>query len=60
MKKNNIQVDLAKGYDVMKNGKKIANYPGTPIGYEMAKALAADGKNRYIRYWGLKDLSAVG
>ena len=60
MKKNNIQADLVKGYDVMKNDKMVAHCSGTSIGYAVAKAIAADGKNRYIRYWGRKDLSAVG
>jgi len=60
MKNTEIAVDLTKGYDVMRGAKIVAHYPGNIMGLALANACAAQGKSRYIRYWGRKALSAVG
>lgn len=45
-----VAIDLSRGFDVM-FGSKVLRHCAT---YEEALAYAAQGRRRYVRYWGVK------
>lgn len=47
-------IDMSCGFDVMHKGKALHHFEGTADGYAAAKAYAAQGRGRYIRYYGKK------
>lgn len=47
-------IDRSCGFDVMSRGKALRHFEGTADGYAAAKAYAAQGRGRYIRYYGKK------
>lgn len=54
MSNTNITIDIARGVDVLRNGKLVEHFDG-------ADALAAawrcvrQGRGRYVRYWAVKE-----
>jgi len=60
MKKNDIRVDLSRGYKVMRGRKTVGEYSGTSLGLAMANAHLRQNRNLYLLYWEKKDLAAVG
>lgn len=48
-----ITVDVTRGVDVFRGSKLLAHFEGAHA-LEIAKAMAAAGPGRYIRYWGKK------
>ena len=53
---NGIAVDLSRGFDVMFGSRVLRRFDT----YEEAQAYAAQGRRRYVRYWGLKPQTAEG
>lgn len=47
-------IDMSYGFDIMCGSKVLRHFEGTPDGYAAAKAYAAQGRGRYIRYYGKK------
>jgi len=48
-----ISVDFSRGVDVMR-GKQILRHFDGEGALEAARAYAAEGRGRYLRYWGIK------
>ena len=48
-----VTIDFSRGFDVFRGSKLIAHFDGAGA-YEAAKAKAAEGPGRYVRYWGIK------
>lgn len=48
-----ISIDLSRGVDVLRGSKLVEHFDGADA-YERAKACAAAGPGRYVRYWGIK------
>lgn len=48
-----VAVDLSRGVDVFRGSKLLRHFEGAGA-LEAAKAFAAEGHGRYVRYWGLK------
>lgn len=48
-----ISIDISRGVDVFRGSKLIAHFEGAGA-LEAAKAKAAEGPGRYVRYWGIK------
>ena len=51
-----IPVDTTRGVDVFRGSKLLRHFEGADA-YADAKAYAAQGHGRYVRYWGLKEES---
>lgn len=50
-----IAVDLSRGFDVMFGSRVLRHFAS----YDEAQAYAAQGRRRYVRYWGLKPQAAA-
>ena len=48
-----ISIDFSRGVDVFRGSKLVAHFEGADA-YAQAKACAAQGHGRYVRYWGLR------
>ena len=48
-----ITVDATRGVDVFRGSKLLAHFEGAHA-LEIARAMAAEGPGRYVRYWGVK------
>lgn len=48
-----VAVDLSRGVDVFRGSRLLRHFEGAGA-LEAAKAFAAEGRGRYVRYWGLK------
>lgn len=49
-----INFDITRGVDVFRGSKLIEHFDG-PLAYERAKLCMAEGRGRYMRYWGVKE-----
>lgn len=48
-----ITIDISRGVDVFRGSKLLEHFEGAGA-LEAAKAKAAEGPGRYVRYWGVK------
>lgn len=48
-----ISIDISRGVDVMRGSKVLAHFEDAGA-LDAAKAKAAEGPGRYVRYWGVK------
>ena len=48
-----IAIDISRGTDVFRGSRLLRHFEGADA-LQAARAYAAEGRGRYVRYWGLQ------